>query len=186
MIVFNGNRENFRMLDPMWIVNMSAADINKLYRHNIFYDDKDAHQIAISSRRLLLLLSWNSCGQFMVQETLKMEGSKTEDSNRQGGVCWCIICVCHLSWLTMYLVQSVIIIESVIRRRPSQISSYPTCVRLVCLVRYVNVYEQCMLHVISLYVCCKLLTVCSTSQFAAIDKTLEFRRALYDETPKWS
>ncbi|KAJ0794566.1 hypothetical protein HanPI659440_Chr04g0140631 [Helianthus annuus] len=36
--------ENFRMLDPMWLVNMSASDINKLYRHDIFYEDKDAHQ----------------------------------------------------------------------------------------------------------------------------------------------
>ncbi|MFS7985239.1 hypothetical protein Hanom_Chr11g00996171 [Helianthus anomalus] len=44
VIVFNGDRENFRMLDPMWIVNMLAADINKLYRHDIFYEDKDAHQ----------------------------------------------------------------------------------------------------------------------------------------------
>ncbi|MFS7925703.1 hypothetical protein Hanom_Chr04g00288171 [Helianthus anomalus] len=44
VIVFDGDRENFRMLDPMWIVNMSASDIGKLYRHNIFYEDKDAHQ----------------------------------------------------------------------------------------------------------------------------------------------
>ncbi|KAF5818813.1 hypothetical protein HanXRQr2_Chr02g0070381 [Helianthus annuus] len=44
VIVFSGDHENFRMLDPMWIVNMSAADINKLYRHDIFYEDKDAHQ----------------------------------------------------------------------------------------------------------------------------------------------
>ncbi|KAJ0813251.1 hypothetical protein HanPSC8_Chr17g0771301 [Helianthus annuus] len=44
VIVFNGDQENFRMLDPMWIVNMSASDINKLYRHDIFYEDKDAHQ----------------------------------------------------------------------------------------------------------------------------------------------
>ncbi|MFS7945359.1 hypothetical protein Hanom_Chr06g00523361 [Helianthus anomalus] len=44
VIVFKDNQENFRMLDPMWIVNMSAADINKLFRHDIFYEDKDAHQ----------------------------------------------------------------------------------------------------------------------------------------------
>ncbi|MFS7952980.1 hypothetical protein Hanom_Chr07g00613291 [Helianthus anomalus] len=44
VIVFNGDQKNFRMLDPMWIVNMSPSDINKLYRHDIFYEDKDAHQ----------------------------------------------------------------------------------------------------------------------------------------------
>ncbi|KAJ0616566.1 hypothetical protein HanIR_Chr02g0091981 [Helianthus annuus] len=44
VIVFNGDQKNFRMLDPMWLVNMSASDINKLYRHDIFYEDKDAHQ----------------------------------------------------------------------------------------------------------------------------------------------
>ncbi|MFS8026957.1 hypothetical protein Hanom_Chr16g01492781 [Helianthus anomalus] len=44
VIVFKGDRENFRMLDPMWIVNMSVNDINKLFRHDIFYEDKDAHQ----------------------------------------------------------------------------------------------------------------------------------------------
>ncbi|MFS7903238.1 hypothetical protein Hanom_Chr01g00021661 [Helianthus anomalus] len=43
VIVFKVDRENFRMLDPMWIVNMSANDINKLFRHDIFYEDKDAH-----------------------------------------------------------------------------------------------------------------------------------------------
>ncbi|MFS8016131.1 hypothetical protein Hanom_Chr15g01364831 [Helianthus anomalus] len=45
VIVFNGYRENFRMLNPMWIVNMSAKDISKLFRHDIFYEDKDAHQV---------------------------------------------------------------------------------------------------------------------------------------------
>ncbi|KAJ0835347.1 hypothetical protein HanRHA438_Chr16g0754171 [Helianthus annuus] len=44
VIVFNGDRENFRMLDPMWIVIMSANDISKLFRHDIFYEDKDARQ----------------------------------------------------------------------------------------------------------------------------------------------
>ncbi|MFS7927082.1 hypothetical protein Hanom_Chr04g00304731 [Helianthus anomalus] len=44
VIVYNGDRENFRMLDPMWIVNMSANDISKLFRHDIFDEDKDAHQ----------------------------------------------------------------------------------------------------------------------------------------------
>ncbi|KAM0030966.1 hypothetical protein Hdeb2414_s0017g00503151 [Helianthus debilis subsp. tardiflorus] len=44
VIVFNGDRENFRMLDPMWIVNMSAKDISKLFRHDIFYEDKDTLQ----------------------------------------------------------------------------------------------------------------------------------------------
>ncbi|MFS8024958.1 hypothetical protein Hanom_Chr16g01469391 [Helianthus anomalus] len=44
VIVFKDDQENFRMLDPMWMVNMSAADINKLFRHDIFYEDKDAPQ----------------------------------------------------------------------------------------------------------------------------------------------
>ncbi|MFS8024871.1 hypothetical protein Hanom_Chr16g01468411 [Helianthus anomalus] len=44
VIVFDGDRENFRILDPMWIVNMSTSDIGKLYWHDIFYEDKDAHQ----------------------------------------------------------------------------------------------------------------------------------------------
>ncbi|KAJ0513961.1 hypothetical protein HanHA300_Chr10g0363901 [Helianthus annuus] len=44
VIVFKDNQENFRMLDPMWIINMSASDINKSFRHDIFYEDKDAHQ----------------------------------------------------------------------------------------------------------------------------------------------
>ncbi|MFS7940263.1 hypothetical protein Hanom_Chr05g00462421 [Helianthus anomalus] len=43
VIVFNDDK-NFRILDPMWLVNMSASDIAKLYRHDIFYEDKDAHQ----------------------------------------------------------------------------------------------------------------------------------------------
>ncbi|KAF5823950.1 hypothetical protein HanRHA438_Chr01g0044771 [Helianthus annuus] len=43
VIVFNDDK-NFRLLDPMWLVNMSASDIAKLYRHDIFYEDKDAHQ----------------------------------------------------------------------------------------------------------------------------------------------
>ncbi|KAJ0663705.1 hypothetical protein HanOQP8_Chr13g0482961 [Helianthus annuus] len=44
VIVFKGDRENFRMLDPMWIVNMSANDISKLFWHDIFYEEKNAHQ----------------------------------------------------------------------------------------------------------------------------------------------
>ncbi|MFS7921213.1 hypothetical protein Hanom_Chr03g00234151 [Helianthus anomalus] len=44
VIMFKDNQENFRMLDPMWIMNMFAADINKLFRHDIFYEDKDTHQ----------------------------------------------------------------------------------------------------------------------------------------------
>ncbi|MFS7982357.1 hypothetical protein Hanom_Chr10g00961881 [Helianthus anomalus] len=28
----------------MWIVNMLAADIDRLFRHDIFYEDKDASQ----------------------------------------------------------------------------------------------------------------------------------------------
>ncbi|MFS7965885.1 hypothetical protein Hanom_Chr09g00767401 [Helianthus anomalus] len=44
VIVFKDDQGNFRMLDSMWIVNMFAADINKLFRHDIFYEDKDTHQ----------------------------------------------------------------------------------------------------------------------------------------------
>ncbi|MFS8003297.1 hypothetical protein Hanom_Chr13g01212351 [Helianthus anomalus] len=44
VIVLIGDRENFRLLDLMWIVNMSANNISKLFRHDIFYKDKDAHQ----------------------------------------------------------------------------------------------------------------------------------------------
>ncbi|MFS7945343.1 hypothetical protein Hanom_Chr06g00523171 [Helianthus anomalus] len=44
VIVFKYDQENFRMLDPMWIVNIFAADINKLIRHAFFYEDKDAQQ----------------------------------------------------------------------------------------------------------------------------------------------
>ncbi|MFS8001837.1 hypothetical protein Hanom_Chr13g01195051 [Helianthus anomalus] len=43
VIVFNGDCE-FRMLHLMWIVNMSTNDISKLFRHDIFYEDEDAHQ----------------------------------------------------------------------------------------------------------------------------------------------
>ncbi|MFS7974541.1 hypothetical protein Hanom_Chr09g00869971 [Helianthus anomalus] len=45
VIVFKNDEENFRMLDLMWIVNMSAADIDKLFRHGIFYEDKFRHGI---------------------------------------------------------------------------------------------------------------------------------------------
>ncbi|MFS7911601.1 hypothetical protein Hanom_Chr02g00120071 [Helianthus anomalus] len=38
------------MLKPMWIVNMSVADINKLFRHDIFYKDEDAHQALLFQR----------------------------------------------------------------------------------------------------------------------------------------
>ncbi|MFS7976613.1 hypothetical protein Hanom_Chr10g00894451 [Helianthus anomalus] len=44
VIVFKNDEENFSMLDPMWIVNMSATDIDKLFRHDIFYEHKDANQ----------------------------------------------------------------------------------------------------------------------------------------------
>ncbi|KAJ0602536.1 hypothetical protein HanIR_Chr03g0140831 [Helianthus annuus] len=44
VIVFINDKENFCILDPMWIVNMSAADIDRLFRHDIFYEDKDASQ----------------------------------------------------------------------------------------------------------------------------------------------
>ncbi|KAJ0600604.1 hypothetical protein HanPSC8_Chr03g0105481 [Helianthus annuus] len=44
VIIFRNDNENFRILDPMWIVNMSAADIDMLFRQDIFYEDKDVHQ----------------------------------------------------------------------------------------------------------------------------------------------
>ncbi|MFS8024918.1 hypothetical protein Hanom_Chr16g01468931 [Helianthus anomalus] len=44
VIVFIDDQENLCMLDPMWIINMYASDINKLFRHDIFYEDKDVHQ----------------------------------------------------------------------------------------------------------------------------------------------
>ncbi|MFS7930499.1 hypothetical protein Hanom_Chr04g00345031 [Helianthus anomalus] len=44
VIVFKNDKENFRTLDLMWIVNMSVADIDRLFRHDIFYEDKDASQ----------------------------------------------------------------------------------------------------------------------------------------------
>ncbi|MFS7977342.1 hypothetical protein Hanom_Chr10g00902901 [Helianthus anomalus] len=44
VIVLKNDQENFRMLDLMWIINMSVSDINKWFRHDIFYEDKDAHQ----------------------------------------------------------------------------------------------------------------------------------------------
>ncbi|MFS7910861.1 hypothetical protein Hanom_Chr02g00111171 [Helianthus anomalus] len=44
VIVFRNEKENVRILDPMWIVNMSAVDIDRLFHHNIFYEDKDASQ----------------------------------------------------------------------------------------------------------------------------------------------
>ncbi|KAJ0699154.1 hypothetical protein HanOQP8_Chr10g0352641 [Helianthus annuus] len=50
-IVFKEDRENFRMLDPMWIVNMYVADISKLFRHDIFYEDKDTH-LALQFQRV--------------------------------------------------------------------------------------------------------------------------------------
>ncbi|MFS8001081.1 hypothetical protein Hanom_Chr13g01186011 [Helianthus anomalus] len=40
VIVFKNDEENICMLDPMWIVNMSTTDIDKLFRHDIFYEDK--------------------------------------------------------------------------------------------------------------------------------------------------
>ncbi|MFS7937794.1 hypothetical protein Hanom_Chr05g00431861 [Helianthus anomalus] len=33
VILFEGDKENFRMLDTMWIANMSATDINKQRRN---------------------------------------------------------------------------------------------------------------------------------------------------------
>ncbi|KAM0019230.1 hypothetical protein Hdeb2414_s0026g00683131 [Helianthus debilis subsp. tardiflorus] len=50
IIGFKGHQDNFRMLDPMWIDNMSVADINKRFRHDIFYEDKDAHQALLFQR----------------------------------------------------------------------------------------------------------------------------------------
>ncbi|KAJ0752017.1 hypothetical protein HanPI659440_Chr09g0319501 [Helianthus annuus] len=50
VLVFRNDEENFRMLDSMWIVNMSAADIDKLFRHAIFYENKDAHQALLLQR----------------------------------------------------------------------------------------------------------------------------------------
>ncbi|MFS8003261.1 hypothetical protein Hanom_Chr13g01211941 [Helianthus anomalus] len=31
------------MLDLMWIMNMSIADIDMIFRHDILYEDKDTH-----------------------------------------------------------------------------------------------------------------------------------------------
>ncbi|KAJ0928863.1 hypothetical protein HanRHA438_Chr04g0198701 [Helianthus annuus] len=50
VIVFKNDEDNFRMLDPMWIVNMSAGDIKTLFQHNIFYEDKDAYQVLLFQR----------------------------------------------------------------------------------------------------------------------------------------
>ncbi|KAJ0836758.1 hypothetical protein HanRHA438_Chr16g0770611 [Helianthus annuus] len=83
VIVFNDDK-NFRIiLDPMWLVNMSASDIAKLYRHDIFYEDKDAHQV--SARCLLLLLQGNPFGQFLVRTSLKKKDMKTEDKQQTRG-----------------------------------------------------------------------------------------------------
>ncbi|MFS7955554.1 hypothetical protein Hanom_Chr07g00644021 [Helianthus anomalus] len=49
VIVFK-DQQNFRMLDPMWIVNMSATDINKVFRHDIFYEDEYAHKALLFQR----------------------------------------------------------------------------------------------------------------------------------------
>ncbi|KAJ0783561.1 hypothetical protein HanLR1_Chr01g0021731 [Helianthus annuus] len=43
-IVFRNDKQNFRILDPMWIVNMLVADIDRLFRQDIFYEDKDVSQ----------------------------------------------------------------------------------------------------------------------------------------------
>ncbi|MFS7981993.1 hypothetical protein Hanom_Chr10g00957541 [Helianthus anomalus] len=50
VIVFKNDEDNFRMLDPMWIVIMSAGDIKTLLQHDIFYEDKDAHQALLFQR----------------------------------------------------------------------------------------------------------------------------------------
>ncbi|MFS8008238.1 hypothetical protein Hanom_Chr14g01270351 [Helianthus anomalus] len=47
VIVFNNDEDNFRMLDPMCMVNMLASDIKRLFQHDIFYEDKDAHQVLL-------------------------------------------------------------------------------------------------------------------------------------------
>ncbi|MFS8018656.1 hypothetical protein Hanom_Chr15g01394581 [Helianthus anomalus] len=44
VIVFKNDEDNFRMLDPMWIVNMSASDIKTLLQHDMFSEDKEEHQ----------------------------------------------------------------------------------------------------------------------------------------------
>ncbi|MFS8001841.1 hypothetical protein Hanom_Chr13g01195091 [Helianthus anomalus] len=38
------------MLDPLWIVNMSATDINELFQHDIFYEDEYAQQALMFQR----------------------------------------------------------------------------------------------------------------------------------------
>ena len=51
VIVFKANdKENFRLLDPMWIVNMSPRDIKTLLLNDIFYEDKDAFQALLFQR----------------------------------------------------------------------------------------------------------------------------------------
>ncbi|MFS7951481.1 hypothetical protein Hanom_Chr07g00595631 [Helianthus anomalus] len=50
VIGFKNDEDNFRMLDPMWIVNMSAGDIKTLFQHDIFYEDKDTHQALLFQR----------------------------------------------------------------------------------------------------------------------------------------
>ncbi|MFS7911456.1 hypothetical protein Hanom_Chr02g00118281 [Helianthus anomalus] len=42
VIIFKDNIPNFRMLDPMWIVNMPPVDIRMLLNNEIFYEDKFA------------------------------------------------------------------------------------------------------------------------------------------------
>ncbi|MFS7948693.1 hypothetical protein Hanom_Chr06g00562911 [Helianthus anomalus] len=78
VIVFK-DQENFCMLDPMWIVNMSAADINKLFRHDIFYEDSTLNKLYCSNASLVSSFIVVFMPEAPGPQNTKIEDSKIED-----------------------------------------------------------------------------------------------------------
>ncbi|MFS7986185.1 hypothetical protein Hanom_Chr11g01007421 [Helianthus anomalus] len=87
VIVFK-DQENFCMLDLMWIANMSAADINKLFRHDIFYEDEYAQQ-ALRFQRAACFCFYRGihAGSTWSAQHRRFKTQERRPSNRQGGVC---------------------------------------------------------------------------------------------------
>ncbi|MFS8001071.1 hypothetical protein Hanom_Chr13g01185911 [Helianthus anomalus] len=100
VIVFKNDEENIRMLDPMWIVNMSAADIDKLIRHDIFYEDKTPIKLFYFNASLVFA----SIAEFTLEARGPKQITRNEDQrprNSQRGVCWRRFCVCRLFMLRL-------------------------------------------------------------------------------------
>ncbi|MFS7979059.1 hypothetical protein Hanom_Chr10g00922911 [Helianthus anomalus] len=85
--MFKNDEDNIRMLDPIWIVNM-LGDIKTLLQHDIFYEDKDAHQPFLF-QRVACFCYYRGIREKLVVRDMPLRDEDRRPSNSQGGVCCC-------------------------------------------------------------------------------------------------